>query len=101
MTKKAIDKVSEDEFYEDNTAEILEKLAPIADKIVELINKHNEVRGPLIRRWQNINFLIMALILVIVGGLAYVQVIDGSAVTGLIGAIIGYVFGGLYQQKRE
>jgi hypothetical protein len=43
----------------------------------------------------------MMTILLSVGFLAWNKMIDGSAVTGLFGAVIGYVFGAIYQQKAS
>ncbi len=47
------------------------------------------------------NFSIMITLCVGVIALAYTKVIDGSAATGLIGAVIGYVFGHIYSKREK
>ena len=77
--------------------EVLRLLGIIAEKWLILEDK----KIPLIKRWQCINFVIMLLVLSGVVFLAYMGKIDGSAATGLIGAVIGYVFGSLYVKERK
>jgi len=103
MTKK--DKKDEPEYIEEeqhkDLADMLEQLAPFVNKIAPHINEYQKIKAPTIKRWQYIHFTVMMTILIGTIGLAYFKIIDGSAVTGLIGAVIGYVFGGLYQQKNN
>jgi len=76
---------------------VLKMLAALADKWIVLEDK----KVPLIKRGQVMNFIIMLIIMLGVIFLAYDGKIDGSAATGLIGAVIGYVFGSLYQKERK
>ena len=79
--------------------DLIELLNPLLDKWVTTQTKIIEANAPIVKRWQWINFIIM---LILSGGvlfLAYSRVIDGSAATGLIGAMIGYVFGRIYSDK--
>ncbi|MHA1827132.1 MAG: hypothetical protein ACTSX6_00640 [Candidatus Heimdallarchaeaceae archaeon] len=90
-----------EEEYEKDIADVLEQITPFVEALAPRIVDLQKAREPLIKRNQIINFIVMMTILVSVVILAYNNIIDGSAATGLIGAIIGYVFGGLYQQKNK
>ncbi len=85
--------------------EDLKELVKVATPLVKIISpamlKYQENNLPVIRRWQWINFSIMISVLGIIAWLAYVKIIDGSAATGLIGAVIGYVFGHVYSQVKK
>lgn len=81
--------------------DFLEQITPLIKSLAPNIIEYQKVRVPVIKRWQAINFTVMMTILVGVIVLAYTQTIDGSAATGLIGAVIGYIFGGLYQQRNK
>lgn len=85
----------------DESAETLKALAPLVDSIAPVISKYQENNLPIIKRNQWMNFLIMISLIFIVSGLAYTKIIDGSAATGLIGAVIGYVFGHIYSNKDK
>ena len=87
--------------YEKDIADIAEQITPFVEMVVPKIIEYQKVRVPIIKRGQNINFIVMMTILLSISILAYYKTIDGSAATGLIGAIIGYVFGGLYNQKER
>ena len=86
---------------EKDISDALEQITPFIEKLAPQIIEYQKDRAPQIRRYQYINFTIMMTILLSVSILAYYKIIDGSAVTGLIGAVIGYVFGGLYHQKSN
>ena len=90
-----------EELPEKDIPDILEQITPFVESLAPRIIEYQKVRAPVIERWQWINFTVMMTILVSISLLAYFKVIDGSAVTGLIGAAIGYVFGGLYSQKNK
>ena len=92
----------EQEFIEEkDIADILEQITPFIDKLAPQIIEYQKVKAPQVKRYQYINFTVMMTILLLVSILAYIKIIDGSAATGLIGAIIGYVFGGLYRSKDK
>ena len=97
------DKPIDEEEIEDNPnlKETIEALKPLIETLAPHILEHQKINAPIIKRQQIINFLIMFGVLVSITGLAYFKIIDGSAATGLIGAIIGYVFGGLYQNRQK
>ncbi len=100
MTDEKIEEIPEDENIEEKgLADILEQITPFIEKLAPQIFEYQKIKAPQIKRHQYINFIVMMTILVSVSLLAYYKIIDGSAATGLIGAVIGYVFGGLYQQK--
>jgi len=96
------EEIPEQEFIEEkDIADILEQITPFVEKLAPQIIEYQKVKAPQVKRYQYINFTIMMTILVSVSILAYYKIIDGSAATGLIGAVIGYVFGGLYQQRNK
>jgi|GEM_PF-3167271 len=98
VEKKDNDEV---EVQEKDIADSLEQITPFIEALAPKVIEYQKVREPVIKRAQIINFIIMASIILSISLLAWHRVIDGSAVTGLIGAVIGYVFGGLYQQKNN
>ncbi len=100
MTKKQKEQTVEEE-YEKDLADIAEQITPFVEVLAPKIIEYQKVREPVIKRGQWINFIVMMTILLSVSILAYYKIIDGSAATGLIGAVIGYVFGGLYQQRTK
>ena len=80
----------------------------LLEQIIDLVQiggphyvESQKVKAPIIKRNQCINFIVMMTIIITIGILAFYRIIDGSAATGLIGAIIGYVFGGLYQSGKR
>lgn len=99
MTKKT--EKHEEDVPEKDIGELLEQITPFLQVLAPSIVEYQKVKEPIIKRNQIINFIVMMTILIGVIILAYNNIIDGSAVTGLIGAVIGYVFGGLYQQKTK
>ncbi len=99
--EKIEEPVIEDVCNEKDIADVLEQITPFIETIAPNIVEFQKVRAPIIKRWQWINFTVMMTILLGTMILAYAKIIDGSAATGLIGAVIGYVFGGLYQQKNK
>ena len=82
-------------------AKFLRDITPFIEVVAPKIIEYKKTQEPIIKRWQIINFTIMMTILLSVGFLAWNKMIDGSAVTGLFGAVIGYVFGAIYQQKAS
>jgi len=86
------DQEMEEEDLEEGMSDLKELIEKVAPHFIE----YHKIRAPLIRRQQIFNFVIVISIILAVVGLAYFKIIDGSAATGLIGAIIGYVFGSLY-----
>jgi len=96
------EEIPEQEFIEEkDIADVLEQITPFVEKLSPQIIEYQKVKAPQVKRYQYINFTIMMTILASVSILAYCKIIDGSAATGLIGAVIGYVFGGLYQQRNK
>jgi hypothetical protein len=93
--------IKKQQVSKDESAEILKALAPLVDSIAPVISKYQESNLPIIKRNQWMNFLIMISLILIVGILTYARIIEGSAATGLIGAIIGYVFGHIYSNKDK
>lgn len=85
----------------DENKELLEMIERLGDKFGPMLLKNKELNAPIIKRQQWMNFGIMSIICVGVVWLAYSKVIDSSAATGLIGAVIGYVFGHIYQKKEQ
>jgi uncharacterized membrane protein YjjP (DUF1212 family) len=79
---------------------LIQTISPIIPDLAEAFKVGQENTGKIVRRAQYLNFIIMLLICVAVTLLAFFGTIDGSAATGLLGAIIGYVFGYIYS-KRE
>lgn len=99
MSKKQ--EVSNEEEQEQTLGEFLEQITPLVESVAPALIEYQKNQAPLVKRNQLINAIIMFTILLGIIFLAYNQIIDGSAATGLIGAIIGYVFGGLYQQRNR
>lgn len=89
----------QDNIEEKDLGDILEQITPFVEKFAPIVIEYHKIKAPHIKRHQWINFIIMMAILASVSLLAYYKIIDGSAATGLIGTVIGYVFGGLYRQK--
>jgi hypothetical protein len=81
-----------------NDDEGIEALKDLGKTFGPMILEYQKVNAPLLKRAQNINFIIMFVLCVGVFGLAFTRAIDGSAATGLIGAVIGYVFGHIYSR---
>ncbi|NJD51753.1 MAG: hypothetical protein FIB07_02685 [Candidatus Methanoperedens sp.] len=90
----------QDYVEEKDLAETLEQITPFVQAISPLIIEYYKLKSPQVKRYQYINFIIMLAILGSVSTLAYHKIIDSAAATGLIGAVVGYVFGGLYQQSK-
>ncbi len=102
MNDQEKEKTPEQEVIEEkDIADFLEQITPFIEKLAPQIIEYQKIRAPQIKRHQYINLIVMMTILVSVSLLAFYKIIDGSAATGLIGAVIGYVFGGLYQQKDK
>lgn len=84
------------------------------EKIVELLEKlsihiPNIIESYIKFGWENfliivfrylINLIIMISILWLIWNLATNKIIDSSSIMGLVGTIVGYVFGTLYPYKR-
>ena len=83
------------------TTDLIEVLTPLIEVIGPILENQNKVKAPIVRRSQWMNFTIMCTIIVSLALLAYYNKIDGSAATGLIGTIIGYVFGHIYAKKDK
>jgi hypothetical protein len=79
--------------------DFIKAATPLVNVLNPLVNSFQEANKPVLRRAQWMNFIIMISLIIIIGGLAYTKIIDGSAATGLIGAIVGYVFGHIYSNK--
>ena len=77
----------------------LEDISRLIKRAEPIILKYLEVNKPVVKRTQIMNFIIMMTLCLGIISLAIYNKIDGSAATGLIGAIIGYVFGSLYKTK--
>ena len=80
--------------------EFAKALEPILEKINPILETQAKANAPIAKRAQWMNFIIMFLIIVSVSALGYFGKIDGSAATGLLGVIIGYVFGHIYSKKN-
>lgn len=80
--------------------EMLKVFIPLVEKLGPLIIEYQKITEPRVKRAQIINSVIMITLILAIAILAYLKLIDGSAATGLFGAIIGYVFGGLYNQNK-
>ena len=79
----------------------LEKLGEFIKELAPHYIKIQELNAPNIRRSQWMSFIVMMSILLGTIILAYYKIIDSSAATGLIGAVIGYVFGHIYSNKQR
>ena len=90
-----------EEIHEQDLGDIIEQITPFVETLAPSIIEYQKIRAPVIKRLQWINLTIMMTILLSTTILAFLHIIDGSAATGLIGAVIGYVFGGLYSQKNK
>ena len=101
MTDQLEGKPEQEIVQEKDLADILEQITPFIEKLAPQIIEYQKIRAPQIKRHQYINFIVMMTILLSVSILTFYKIIDSSAATGLIGAVIGYVFGGLYQQKDK
>ena len=78
--------------------ELLNVIKELGISLGPMLLKNKELDAPIIKRQQWMNFCIMMTICIGVVVLAYGKVIDGSAATGLIGAVVGYVFGHIYSK---
>jgi len=80
--------------------DLAKALEPILEKLNPILETQAKANAPIVKRAQWMNFVIMFFIVVAIVGLAYLGRIDGSAATGLLGAIVGYVFGNIYSKKN-
>jgi uncharacterized membrane protein YjjP (DUF1212 family) len=80
---------------------LVKVLKPLADTLAPAFLKIKELEAPVIRRQQWMNFVIMVLLAGLIGVLTYLGRIDPSAATGLLGSIIGYVFGFIYGKREK
>ena len=92
---------SKKEETEDNGEELIKLIKDLGVSLGPLLLKNKELDAPIIKRQQWMNFIIMITICAGVIILAYDKVIDGSAATGLIGAVIGYIFGHIYSKSER
>ncbi len=99
MAEQNKEETTEQQVQEEDIVEMLKKITPFIQIAAPRFIEYHKIKAPQIILNQVINFIIMIGILVAVSFLAYNKIIDSSAATGLIGAVIGYVFGGLYRQK--
>jgi len=85
----------------DNDEKLFTTIKELGVALGPLFLKNQEINAPIIKRQQWMNFAIMITLCIGVIALAYTKVIDGSAATGLIGAVIGYVFGHIYAKREK
>ncbi|MEL4306458.1 hypothetical protein [Methanococcoides sp. LMO-2] len=85
---------------EKDIADILNQITPFVETLAPKIIEYQKMKSPEIKRAQYMDFIIMILILIAITILTYCKLIDGSAATGLLGAVIGYVFGTLYKKEE-
>lgn len=97
----AIDNEKTEENEDVTLKEIIEALPPLVNVLQPIIQKNNEHNAPIIKRSQEFNFIIMLFLILAITSLTYSKIIDGSAATGLFGAIIGYVFGHIYSKRDK
>jgi Na+/H+ antiporter NhaA len=90
-----------DEVTTKDVEKLAKALKPLVDTLAPTFLKIKELEAPVIRRQQWMNFTIMVLLAVAIAGLTYQGKIDGSAATGLLGSIIGYVFGFIYGKRNK
>ena len=101
MTEQKKEENPEEEISEENDiADTLEQITPFIETLAPRIIEYQKVKSPQIKRYQYINFTIMMSILIAISFLTYCELIDSSAATGLLGAVIGYVFGSLYRREN-
>jgi hypothetical protein len=81
--------------------EVIAKITPLIEVVAPKYIEYQKLKEPEIKRSQYMDFSVMSLIIVSIAGLTYFKIIDGSAATGLFGAVIGYVFGGLYKREES
>lgn len=86
---------------ENDLKDLIDAVTPLIDAIGPYLQKTQENNLPIIKRSQWMNFVIMISLVIVVVGMAALNIIDGSAATGLIGAIIGYVFGHIYSNRNQ
>jgi hypothetical protein len=86
---------------QDESLQTLLVIKQISDSIGTNVLKNQEINAPLIKRSQNMNFIVIFSICLVIGILAFFGKIDGSATVGLLGSMIGYVFGGIYGRKEK
>ena len=84
---------------EENNEAFVKTIKDLGLSLGPLLLKNKELDAPIVKRQQWMNFIIMITMCIGVIVLAYTKIIDGSAATGLIGAVIGYVFGHIYSKK--
>jgi hypothetical protein len=89
------------EVIDGETKELLKLVKDLGSTFGPIFLKNQELNVPIIKRTQWMNFIIMISVCVGVVFLAYSGTIDGSAATGLLGAVIGYVFGHIYSKKEK
>ena len=99
MATKNVKKTDEEETVD--IKELFVALGPLIDKLSPIITLTIEANAPIIRRGQWMNFTIMMVVVIGIILLAYSGKIDGSAATGLLGAVIGYVFGTIFSNKER
>ena len=80
--------------------EFINKITPLLESLAPKYIEYQKLKEPQIKRSQYMDFIVMSLIIISIAGLTYFRIIDGSAATGLFGAVIGYVFGGLYKRDE-
>ncbi len=86
---------------EEDSEKFMEMFNKLGQTFGPMFLKNQEINAPIIKRQQWMNFLIMITLCIGVIVLAYFKIIDGSAATGLIGAVIGYVFGHIYSKREK
>jgi len=87
---------------DEDTKKIMDFIQPIVPHIPEIINiyyKDREKEIPLYRLKYWMHLTIMIFIISSISFLAYCKIIDGSATVGIIGTMVGYVFGKLYSKN--
>jgi hypothetical protein len=81
--------------------EFIAKITPLIESLAPNYIEYQKIKAPEIKRAQYMDFIVMSLIIISIAGLTYFKIIDASAATGLFGAVIGYVFGGLYKREES
>jgi hypothetical protein len=81
--------------------EFVNKITPLVELLAPNYIEYHKIRAPEIKRAQYMDFIVMFLIIISIAILTYLKILEGSAATGLFGAVIGYVFGGLYKREEK